>query len=218
MQEVPTGGTLDSARRDRQWRAAGIVAAVVFAGLVLLEVDIVWSALIALIVGGMVAAPLPVENVVWSPGGRTTFGPWRPTEAEREKMAVRKAMPLYRAERRVAELRLRPDGQLRFVVRDGDKTKVLVDVGLRDFDGLELGTREEWFANAAERQVEKIQEAPAQWVIVAITRSAGVQCIAVSGKARGEMAMLHQALVDEFIGKRREIERRIENGTLGLDG
>jgi hypothetical protein len=214
-QEVPTGQTAFAVSRGRQFKIAGVAGLMLFVVILVSGGGPVAATLLALLGVGLVAAPGPFEGVSVQPAEwmGIKIGPWRLSEAEREARARQRVTPLYAKESWRAEVAAEAGATAAdFLVWQEEKSgpRLVHKVALLSFGGMDLSTAEEWFGDLAERELVRLRQVPQQWVIVAVTQGHGVLLIARSGRDKAALAEVHEALVAEFIGRRKEILEQLE--------
>lgn len=208
VQEVPSGWTWHSVAQSIV-RAVGVVL-----GLAVLAA--VWSSGTSfgwsLFWGGVVVVafllPDALNDVAAAFEGKPA-GRRQETDLNRRW----KAKHIYRKEGWRAEVWL-PAGTktLMFALLPDrpDAPSASVNVALHSFQSFEVGSREEWFGDVAQRELGHLQHKPTSWVIVAGVEGHGVVKVAESGRDKAGITNLLLILTDEFVSKRKELMRRLE--------
>jgi hypothetical protein len=203
-QKVPTGETELTRRRELQWRAGVLLGLGVFGGMMGAALPFSWALSAALLAALLVAALDVVGSA--APGLSSS-------QEERQLEEEAKVARLLRTERRWAEVVLeRETRTYQFVLMGGahGARKPIHKVLLDSFAELDLGTDEEWFRDAASRELAQLAGTGSSWVIVVQTAEHGVLLLAHSGRDKAGMAELHRALTEAFIVSRPALRRRLD--------
>jgi hypothetical protein len=212
-QEVPTGETEYTRTQEITWKLAVLGGLVAFGAMLGGGWDLGTALGVGVAVGVTIAAADSLRSMKFNIQG-VTVGGHEKTEAEREVERRSKVTRIYGRERRWAEVHLEPQSKaLFFILMQGvnERTaQVLYEVPLLSFQELKLDTDQEWFGDIGARELANELRVGSAWVIVALAGEHGVLLIARSGRDKASIAHLHQILISDFIGKRRELLARAE--------
>jgi hypothetical protein len=209
-QDVPSGWTWHSVIRLVSWGLGGVLGLVVFISTWLSGTSLSWCLFWAGIATLALGAPDALNRFVAGLEGKQGGGP-NLTDAERERLARWKVKQIYRTECWRAEVTLAAGRTLMFELHKehpGEPGPTL-RIPLQSFQTFEIGSEDEWFGDAAERELAHLTHKPAGWVIVAGVEGMGVAKIAHSGRDKAGITNLLLILTDEFVTKRKEFLHRL---------
>jgi hypothetical protein len=210
-QEV-AAGTAYAHTRELQWKLAVLVGLVAFGIALGAGADFGTAVVGGLVVAALAGVPEAFRAMRLHVEGAQVGGLQR-TDSEIEAERRAKVTRVYARERRLAEVRFEPVTKtLLFVLLEGgpDAAYLLAEIPLLSFQGLSLGTDQEWFGDIGSRELAQHQQIGSAWVIVAVAEGHGVVQIARSSRDQASIAHLHQTLRMEFIDRRREWVARAE--------
>lgn len=206
-QEVPTGESWYTRFQLVQQVAALVLGAGLMAWLWSSGVEFGWAAFWGVVVAFAIMAPEAFNRIGASLEGKGGSGPGK-SDWERDWTARWKASPLFRRQHCSAEMSL-DHSTKSFMFRLKSNGEEVTEFPLEGFTSFELGTTEEWFGDAAARDLERLGHQPGSWVIVAGVMDRGVVRIAQSGRDKAGITNLLLVLSDEFISKRKALMGRV---------